>query len=197
MDVDIDWSKAPEGATHYTPETHEDNACWISYIGGACRYVTASEYKKRPVSFVWLNGNVIDDDELFIPKPQPTPTFTQEMSDNGVLPSVGMECEFITTFFSHEPSNTGTGTPIAYHGNKVWFSTGSKEFVINLNVITFKPLTPPITLIDGKAYSFESPSHGGGIGYYESVNDQFVNINLGISAEFCTNIQPLTVEASK
>ena len=75
-------------------------------------------------------------------------TYTQEMADEGVLPGVGMECEFETTFFTHLPSNTGTGTPIAYHANKVWFSTGKAEFVINLDVIKFKPLTPPKTKVE-------------------------------------------------
>jgi hypothetical protein len=130
--------------------------------------------------------------ELLTPRPQ-KPVYTQAMADNGELPSVGMECDFIATFFTHEPSNTGTGTPIAYHENKVWFSTGSKEFVINLNVITFKPLTPPIKLEDGKAYQF---AHKAGLDGLHGVyyDNKFYIGGDYVESDNCTNIQPLTVE---
>ena len=96
------------------------------------------------------------------------------------------------------PSNTGTGTPIAYHDNKVWFSTGSKEFVISLNVITFKPLTPPIELIDGGKYEFELCFGDYHLGYWKEERNSFFD-SLLCANKICgkseaSNIQPLTVE---
>ena len=74
------------------------------------------------------------------------------MSDNGELPLVGMECTYDTTFFTIEKSNAGDCRVIAYFEGKVWLDMYSTDFVINLNVISFKPLTPPIELIDGNWY---------------------------------------------
>tara|TARA_R110000823_G_scaffold80774_2_gene183739 strand:- start:138 stop:779 length:642 start_codon:yes stop_codon:yes gene_type:complete len=71
--------------------------------------------------------------------------YTQDMADNGVLPSVGMECRFDTTFFTTVTSNRGTCEIIAYYDGKVWINIIDFDCVINLNVIDFKPLTPPKT----------------------------------------------------
>jgi hypothetical protein len=128
----------------------------------------------------------------YLMKNKPEPTYTQEMCDNGDFPAIGMECAFETTFFTHLPSNTGTGKPIAYHDNKVWFSTGSKEFVINLNVIYFKPLTPRIDLIDGKAYQFDC-DEGKLHGIYDHALEWFVTKELRVFIDEATNIQLLTV----
>jgi len=56
-----------------------------------------------------------------------------------------------------------------------------------------KPLTPPIELIDGKAYQFESTQHGGAIGFYNSDSCRFINVNMSIRSDMCTNIQLLEV----
>jgi hypothetical protein len=56
------------------------------------------------------------------------------------LPPVGVECEFESTFFTHKQSNNGRCKVISYHKDKAWVEFGITEFVINLNVISFRPL---------------------------------------------------------
>jgi len=72
--------------------------------------------------------------------PQAQPVFTQAMADNGELPLVGMECNFETAFFTTATSNRGVCKPIAYHAGKVWLDMFDSEYVININVIEFKPI---------------------------------------------------------
>ena len=126
-------------------------------------------------------------------EPQPTPIFTQEMADNDVLPSVGMEC--IAAYCKSEVKVT-----IAHINSKKQFACidDNGDYLIHYPKEgigeSFKPLTPPITLIDGKAYQFEARGnvfHGiyeKRIGSFNVMTGQFFNT---IS---CTNIQPLTVE---
>ena len=66
--------------------------------------------------------------------------YTKAMQDAGELPSVGMECNFVTSFFALQKSNSGTCKPIAYHNGRVWLDFGSSESVINLNVVWFSPI---------------------------------------------------------
>lgn len=81
------WKDAPEGATHYEPETITDNACWVmvSVLSGR-KYVTVNEYKLNPLSFIWIIDREVESKS--IPRPQPKPVFTQEMSDKW-SPEVG------------------------------------------------------------------------------------------------------------
>ncbi len=132
---------------------------------------------------------------------KPKSAYTQEMHEAGELPSVGMECEFETTFFTLKGLNTGTCVVIAYHADRVWLDMGKNESVINLNVIAFKPTTPPVKLVDGKAYQFDyNGKEYVGICNttikYKTVHVMFESPikNTKINSEFCTNIQPLTVE---
>ena len=190
LDVDIDWSKAPEGATHHVKDLLDNSM--TEFV----KYNNTGDYGEGYYSMIdsthWSTGVKNDNNFSLTPKPQPTPIFTQEMYDNGVLPSVGMECEFITTFFTHEPSNTGTGVPIAYHNNKVWFSTGSKEFVISLNVITFKPLTPPKKDKEKLIEEFQNALHDA---FGTHTADDWSSIEDIVSDLFDSFlIQPLTVE---
>ena len=66
--------------------------------------------------------------------------YTKTMQDAGELPSVGMECNFVTSFFTLRKSNSETCKIIAYHGEKVWLDFGKSESVINLSVIEFSPI---------------------------------------------------------
>jgi hypothetical protein len=63
-----------------------------------------------------------------------------------------------------------------------------------LNVKNIKPIKPPITLIDGECYQFNSPSGGLFKGYYIPVKGLFVAHKGSFDVHLCTNIQPLTVE---
>jgi hypothetical protein len=121
-------------------------------------------------------------------KDKPTPIFTQEMSDNGVLPSVGMECRAIT--------NTIT---IGYVGNNflvLVFPDGSDGTITHEEALEdLKPLTPPITLIDGECYQGIHKGNGKLYkGVYVKSADEICHGKYSNPARFYTNIQPLTVE---
>jgi len=126
--------------------------------------------------------------------PEPTPAYTQAMADNGVLPSVGIECLI-----------DGTGVvyivvlPADNEGDLILTPKNEGgNYWQRSNVKYIKPLTPPITLIDGKAYQFELCFGDYRVGYYCSVRNSFFD-GLLKSHKICgkaeaTNIQPLTVE---
>ena len=193
LDVMDIWKDAPESATHYDIEAEcfcKNDGYWTT--GNRARYVQDNtqvqwgdedRYTPRPMFIDCKVNN----------EPQPTLTYTQAMADNGELPGVGMECRFDTTFFTTTTSNRGVCEIIAYYGGKVWINIIDFDCVINLSVIEFKPLTPPIELIDGKAYQFEY--QGEEItGLYGKMDNEFFILGGSYSVEICTNIQPLTVE---
>tara|TARA_R110000782_G_scaffold256461_1_gene345477 strand:+ start:50 stop:853 length:804 start_codon:yes stop_codon:yes gene_type:complete len=161
------------------PETSNCEECWMVST-------STSLYLKN----AWV----------LIEKPQPTLTYTQAMADNGELPSVGMECRFDTTFFTTVTSNRGTCEIIAYYDGKVWINIIDFDCVINLNVIDFKPLTPPIELIAKSLYLFTVGKKEDMVGeaYFTAIDEDpmITNIrtNTSYSQDACTNIQPLTVE---
>jgi hypothetical protein len=120
-------------------------------------------------------------------EPQPT-TYTQEMSDNGVLPSLGMKCRVVTSTVT-----------IGYVGNNflvLVFPDGSDGTITHKEALEdLKPLTPPITLIDGKAYQFYIEGFLA-LGFYREDRKSFFSCGnkvCGLS-EAVKNIQPLTVE---
>ena len=161
-DNKIDWSQAPEGCVGYSVST-ASNHYWMF----SCHQVPAPDFGFTEFKFH--------------PKPQPKesnmkPVFTQEMSDNGELPSVGMELKYKVTggvnWFKCKIIAFNEG----YHRNDnyVWLenlTTGSIP-LINLSGIIFKPLTPPINLEDGSAYQFEIHK-GVFLGFYIKERDSF------------------------
>jgi hypothetical protein len=98
------WKDAPDDATHYILSKNKfGNSDFV--------IETPDSYKgtSEGISY-WPKDEVTDDNWVLIPRPQSTPTetpeekealdsiinkplvYTQEMVDNGELPSVGMEC---------------------------------------------------------------------------------------------------------
>jgi hypothetical protein len=133
------------------------------------------------------------------------PVYTQEMADNGVLPSVGMECELSEDFngfrkgcvlkvYSHDVSSNDNC--VLAGGIIEGVSGGVQAFEFHIKYL--KPLTPPIELIDGKAYQFDY--YTGSVGMnnvvmrYRKSGDYFYFDNTIFERKFCTNIKPLTVE---
>ena len=120
------------------------------------------------------------------------PVYTQEIADSGVLPSVGMECQ----------TSTGILT-IKYVGQKVIVSEDSEgaEFMTSVKsaLHSFKPLTPPVTLIDGEAYKFDFDNgsniiqHKKMAMYDERRRCMWIK-GHAYPIESCANIKPLTVE---
>jgi len=187
--TDIDWSKAKAIHTHA-----------ISRLGGDFSFyemVGENSQRRFEGDMNSYNVNIINNcDYQLIERPEDKPVFTQTMVDAGELPSVGMECKFKTTFFSLDSSNSGYCKIIAYHKKSVWICiNGHSDSVINIDVIDFKPLTPPIQLVDGEAYSFNFDEYYPVNGIYDDskATCMWVQGNA-YSINNCTNIVLLTPE---
>ena len=137
-------------------------------------------------------------------KSEPT-VFTQEMADNGVLPSVGMECEFdynedfdCKFDFSEGDSLVCMCHSTDVNGVPIGVYRHMSGVTISLEIRLIKPITPPITLIGGKAYQFDIRGKYGkakGIqGIYSEKLRVFQSSSNGFHEETVENIQPLTVE---
>ena len=119
-----------------------------------------------------------------------TPAYTQEMADNGVLPSVGME---VVVSFIVDSNNKQVGKVLFISDEYVIIKDKSCEQHYFRSSVNLLPV-PPITLIDGECYQFNSPSGGLFKGYYIPTKGLFVAHRGNFDAHLCTNIQPLTVE---
>jgi hypothetical protein len=119
--------------------------------------------------------------------------FTQEMCDNDVLPSVGME--FMWTQWA--PEELKLAKMLAISGGECWIEIGDNSIIVG-NITGCKPLTPPITLIDGKAYQFDIKKECGNAvdiqGIYSESLLVFQSVGNAFFRSTVTNIQPLTVE---
>jgi hypothetical protein len=114
------------------------------------------------------------------------PVYTQEMDDNGELPSVG-------AYFLHEGKKVKCISTSEEEGGVVTFLTNSNAIDCCWNNgVWVKPLTPPVELIDGKAYQFDCGANIR-IGIF-SGNGFSGGIKSYWTLSACTNIQPLTVE---
>ncbi|HHZ68824.1 MAG TPA: hypothetical protein EYN54_00750 [Methylococcaceae bacterium] len=178
----IDWSEAPESATHYMPSSELFCEAWIK------------DLKENGYSYI-----VIDDDNqewdtarfsrpkaalsLLIQRPEETkPVYSQAMCDEGVSATIGMEVK-------HQGvTKTVTGNSDA-NNNVTLLSVNNMYCIAHTN--TLEPLTPPIELIDGKAYQFTDVTVTCGV--FSSRDDCFHNIDGLVCPEDCTNIQLLEV----
>ena len=78
----------------------------------------------------------------------------------------------------------------------MWLNVIDIDFVINLNVIDFKPITPPIELIDGKAYQFNFVADDVMFGIYNS-HRNILSVEQGTYFDIArvTNIKLLEVKS--
>ena len=120
--------------------------------------------------------------------PVTSPTYTQAMCDAGELPSAGMEC----CYSSSSMVIWNKCTVIAYYDGFVWTSDNGVRPLANTK---FRPLTPPVKLIDGKAYQFKSRINKVLCGVYQEDYD-VLNVRQGqyFDVTAVSNIKPLTVE---
>jgi len=84
--VEVDWSKAPEGATHYGVESSY-------YIKGFYIITSEEDFFYESDVCEWVRCSCTPSD--LTPRPPAQPVFTQSMADAGELPQVGMECGYI------------------------------------------------------------------------------------------------------
>lgn len=78
----IDWSKAPEGATHYLAESDTDHECWLKLEGNVWFYM-------RPMQSDWRIAT-IDEDSRKTMTPRPSSPAWSGPQDG--LPPAGVEC---------------------------------------------------------------------------------------------------------
>lgn len=83
---EIDWDKAPEGATHYLPENPARGHMWVK-ITGAFVYAALGGREFCGWEFWGANPSCIDE---FKPVSRPSPAWSGEG-----LPPVGSTCEYI------------------------------------------------------------------------------------------------------
>ena len=125
-----------------------------------------------------------------------SPVYTQEMADNGELPLVGMECLLYNKLDSSDCSPKIIIDFINDNGALIRYDdSGLNLFLTDYDRYRFKPITPPIELIDGKAYQFEARGKTV-IGVYDK-GDKTFNIHQGYYFDLVsvTNIQLLEVKS--
>tara|TARA_R110000772_G_scaffold32817_3_gene80149 strand:- start:168 stop:908 length:741 start_codon:yes stop_codon:yes gene_type:complete len=166
------WKDAPDGYGYWLE--HKSNPS----SGDFCRL-------DKDGSYYFDDGGTPTniDSWLVVPRPKSLPVFTQEMADNGVLPSVGMECLILDEVHKVLLLPDDTRAYVTLYEGEYFFNT----------IDFMKPLTPPITLIDGKAYQFE---HKGIVwnGLYIKGGNSLLYSQGNPHTNLCTNIKPLTVE---
>ena len=120
------------------------------------------------------------------------PIYTQAMVDAGVMPSVGMEC--LINF--PDIDNAWYEYTIDFMGKHTFIASCEdvSERFGHIEDVHIKPLTPPIELIDGKAYQFSvngnEPIHG----IYNRLSNGFYHIAILYGLKSCTSIQLLEVK---
>jgi len=78
----IDWSLAPEGATHY--DTRIDVYPWLKADDNGNKFWHLD---------MWVNyANDIGVNDSIFARPEAKPLYTTKMQEAGEMPSVGMEC---------------------------------------------------------------------------------------------------------
>ena len=185
------WKDAPEDATHYINDTV--NSKLSEFVQEVADKSAWKAFASLSDDGFWSRESRDDKTLTITPKPRHTqsPVFTQEMADNGVLPSVGME------FMWHQwaSEELKLAKMLAISGGECWIEAGDASFIVG-NITGCKPITPHITLIDGKAYQFDCDMLDDGEitqGIYRKMNDKFYSYNGDFGVEYCANIQPLTV----
>ena len=193
MDI---WKDAPKDAEYYQPNDSDYYEAWY-------KSVTANDYCIKIGGGKWQYCNYSSDaltNGTLIPRPQPKPVFTQEMCDNKILPPIGSKAQFIGSDDYLVEFNISDGDEVEcichtkdFEGESIGVYRHKDGYSVSILTKLIKPLTPPIELIDGKAYQFEC---NGEIinGCYNKCNELLYSAYKEYLVNLCTNIQPLTVE---
>ena len=209
MNTDIDWSKAPDdclGAVHLKEEYVEINDTHGIFVTKT-KGLMNDGYHYCGHTHVGPQIEKYD----FTPKPVTPSTLTQTM------PSIGFKLKYQHEFvedgeYQYLSNESGAGWEdgdnlevislrVNSHGEDVAIVLNTPEDVLTCAALTvgfFKPLTPPIELIDGNAYQFDYHSGKGVHGIYHKPDEDgfaiFRFADGAINKEVVTNIKPLTVE---
>jgi hypothetical protein len=180
LDVDIDWSK-----TKYN----------FALVNSSADMVEFSEFKpvltddtecytiKESVVLYYAGPWVITERHAS----KPTPIFTQEMADDdSFLPPVDM-------IVKHKGVKKIVIGELDCNNNLALKSLENELYSLG-HIEDIEPLTPTITLDDGKAYQFEYKGTVEVHGIHCESEGTFITRTDVMKASKCTNIQPLTVE---
>jgi hypothetical protein len=117
--------------------------------------------------------------------------YTQAMKDNDILPVAGMNCLVMDTTLMNAEYEKCT---ILFIGiwKVVYTSESCIERISDKEDVNFKPLTPPIVLEDGKAYSFDVGDKKIEAAVYFGETDRFYMGAGYFKSTSCTNIKLLT-----
>jgi len=151
--TNIDWSLAPEGATHHIAALEMLSLSEFVVAG-----VKGSMYGYDSIDTGGWSSDIEGDNRYTI-TPRPTKQlYTTQMQEAGELPSVGMECKYklkggvnwfnckIIAFNESEHLNR----------KYVWLEnlTAGSIPLINLHTVLFKTINPSVNLINGRSYQF-------------------------------------------
>ncbi|HCF2412869.1 TPA: hypothetical protein NIA64_003517 [Pseudomonas aeruginosa] len=138
--MSIDWSKAPEGATHYQPESRGFHAAWFRLQGGKAREMWvvipggALEHIIDPTVFDESMQNLIA-------RPAEPATW------NGKgLPPVGTVCivEPHNTMWGFSSTSGYERKILAYYGEYVWLGHAETPLeTTRIDKVDFRPLRTP------------------------------------------------------
>ena len=166
------------GWTYYYPTKGACNTGYSFHDEFVCTFDEFSKCVDEMSKAEWIK-----------PKAEAKPVYTQAMADNGELPIAGMECMISDETYSAEYFSG----VILFVGisNTVW-THGKVEYSQSSQYLNFKPITPPIDLIDGEAYKF---IYNGkfNIGIYDSDDGRFYFPRGYVLSSYPTNIKHLTV----
>jgi len=188
---DIDWSKAPEGATHYSPENDSFNSCWVMKNQDILyQFVTTLEFLNNPKS-PWLAAS-FDDNEL-IPRPESKPIYTQAVKckQNNKMYITGCLYEFK----DEADSSWELGRLVDIDGKNFRSDTGVKrEWYADIREVSIDCGTiteSPIELIDFKPYLFKL--NGQKIGFYRESRKSFFTDMYG-GNKICGETEPKDIQ---
>lgn len=135
--MSIDWSKAPEGATHWEPSGPDFNKGWMKKEGNEWFYWGEGAKK-------WFKGKLFcnvsaEREATFEARPQ-------EAWDGHGLPPVGTTCivEPHNTLWGFSSTSGHERKILAYHTDYVWLGNGDTPLeTTRIDKVYFRPIRTP------------------------------------------------------
>ena len=173
--------------------TNGETGCWVS----GSEYIIKKSLKGDYVTDEFGRRRFVGEHvgALFTSTPQPKPAFTQEMCDNGELPSVGMECMILFDNDSEPEWHEITWYGL-FNGNPSFLCKGKQCWPERGGEFHIKPLTTPLSAEDQALDDMVEQLTNEGISAYDPIMlriliEKFKNNKIsGVS------FKPLTVDKS-
>ena len=129
------------------------------------------------------------------------PVFTQEMSDSGEIPSLGMMFKCGNEFENDSRLVDFNGRKVKVIGisdlsDEKVITFSNETWGIGCGIFSKKWVQPLIELVDGAAYMFGYGNRLNAAGVYDEREKRFYHLRgMYFGLEDCTNIRALTVES--